>query len=131
MVVGKLADCHLAVDGAGEDPGSPEWCDVQALARHALGAVPAGHMRLRQPVGLPCGVAVLLDPLAPRQLARFLRGWFGRAQAMAHDMATESSVPAYESAEVGLEYQVDHRVIEGGGLGTDGRHRKRYGGDII
>lgn len=69
VVVGELADCHLAVGGARENAGGLEWRSVQAVSRRPLGTVPAGHVRLRQAVGQPRGVAVLFDPRSPRDLA--------------------------------------------------------------
>lgn len=133
VVVGELADRHLAVGGASDNAGSLKWCGVQAVSRHPLRTVPAGHMCFWQPVGQPRRVGIFLDPwVAPRGLAWVLLSWVGhiRTQAMAHEPAAESGIPTQQFAEVRLEDQVDQRVVESGGLGKDGRYRKSYGWDL-
>ena len=127
QLIGHLADCHLTMLRSFKYPGSSLGAAVFSVSSDCFRArtVSAGSMVLWQPVGQPCGVALLF--------AMGLHASYFLCGGVLTETSTEcppalGHIPTQELAEVGLEDQIDDRVVKGGGLGKDSCPGKRHWG---
>lgn len=127
QLIRHLADCHLTMLRSFKYPGSPLGAVVFSVSSDCFRArtVSTGSVVLWQPVGQPCGVTLLF--VMGLHASYFLCG------AVLTETSTEcppalGHIPTQELAEVGLENQIDNRVIKGGGLGKDSCPGKSHWG---
>lgn len=128
-LIGELTDSHLTVQRSFKYPGSLLWaviCKVFSGTCYSFGTrtVSAGLMALWQPIGQPCRVALFF---AMRLPASSLLCITVLTQTSAQCTPALGHIPTQGFAEVGLEHQIDNRVVKGGGLGKDSCQSKSHG----
>lgn len=127
QLVGELADRHLTMQRSFQNPGSLTGAVVLPGSSSCFGAgtVSAGAVVLREPVGQPCGVALLfVVGLHASSLPR------GAVPTPAEGTSALGHIPTQGLTEVGLEHQIDNRVVKGGGLGKDSCQSESHGRHI-
>lgn len=128
-LIGQLTDSHLTVCGSSED----QYCSLQrgvhSMIFATIWTVSAGLVAFIEAIGEPGGVAFLFA--VPRRMASPFPSHLGLAYAWAQRPLALGNISAQGLAEVGLEAQVDHRVIKGGGLGKHCCNGKRHRRDHV
>lgn len=103
-----MTERDLAVCAAGQHQDRSLRRDVQAVTRCVVQAGPASSLAFLKSTRVVSGMEVFLICVFPPRLRP--------AQTRAHGPSAKGP------AEVGLEAQVDQRVVKGGGFGKHRRH---------
>lgn len=122
QLVGELTDGHLILQRSFKYPGSLLGAAVGRVLSctndsFRARAVSAGPVALWQPIGKPCRVAYFFVMRLPA--SSLLRATECRS--------AQGHIATQRLAEVGLEEQVDNRVVYGGGLGKNRCQSKSHG----